>query len=234
MNTSTKSINTDMHGIAIEVGQDVKDLYIEDEGYTQFLYVDSIDADKGTVTLKECDEDKGYIVPCEDIEIKLSNKEIAEHKGLEVIETTTGRNGYPENLEFAIVGFDNFEDAQNLADKYNLKVESFTKKDGWDLWQRSNNWMYEPYKLNVDQDFGDNYNEVDADVIIDAIKDNIDNLEYKDVPDFLREQASILEEIENAEDDEVVVTYMGEYYNTLPRESMSFYHDTRHYVIGLI
>lgn len=167
-------------------------------------------------------------------EVELDLRDIAEQEGFDIIETTTGTNGYPQNLKLAIVGFENFEDAQALADKYNLDVQSFEKRDGWQLWSRNNRTMFEAYKLDVWRDFGDNYNEVDADVIIDSIKDNIDNLEYKDVADYLREQANILEEIENAEEDEVVVTYMGEYYDTLPRESMSFYHDTRHYIIGLI
>lgn len=161
-------------------------------------------------------------------------REIADQEGLDVIETTTGTNGYPQNLKFAIVDFDTFEQAQELADKYNLSIESFEKRDGWQLWSRGNRTMYKPYQLDVHMDFGDNYSEVDEDVIVDGIKDNIDNLEYSDIADYLRGQVEILDEIEKAADDEVVITHMGEYYDTLPQESMIFYHDTRNYTIGLI
>lgn len=160
--------------------------------------------------------------------------DIAEIENLNYIETTTGINGYPQNLKFALTGFENFEHAQEIADKYNLRVESFMKKYGWELWSRNNNWMYEPYKLDVDNDFGDNYSEVDEDLVRQEIKDNIDNIDPDEVVDWLKNRAELIEFCQDAEEDEVVVTYYGEYFDTFKRESMSFSHDTRNYIIGVI
>ena len=229
---------TDKNGIGIAIGQDVEEILTDDYGYNDYyvsgLFVYSLDEDKNTVLLKQHDDDEGYIIPCEDIEVIVDIKELAEDYNLEYIETTTGTNGYPQNIKPALVGFETFEQAQEIADMYNLSIESFEKRDGWSLWTRNNRTMFDAYKLDAQRDFGDNYNEVDADVIIDGIKDNIDNLEYEDIADYLTEQATILEEIESAGENEVVVTYMGKYYDTLPQQSMSFYHDTRYYIIGLI
>lgn len=52
-------------------------------------------------------------------------KEIAYEHGLEIIETTTGRNGYPQELKHAIIGFSTFREAEELAERYGLKITSF-------------------------------------------------------------------------------------------------------------
>ena len=41
--------------------------------------------------------------------------EIASENELQVITTTTGMNGYPQSLKKAIIGFENFEQAEKLA-----------------------------------------------------------------------------------------------------------------------
>lgn len=228
METTTKL--TDKNGVEIQVGQECE-AYNDETGV--YFNGEVVGIKDDYVSVEDMNGDVFDIEPY-DVEVELDLREIAEQEGFDIIETTTGTNGYPQNLKFAIVGFENFEDAQHLANKYGLNVESFRKRDGWQLWNRDNANMYSPYKLDVHRDFGDNYNEVDADVIIEGIKDNIDNLEYKDVADYLKEQSNILEEINRAEENEVVVTYMGEYYDTLPVESMSFSHDTWNYIIGVI
>ena len=44
--------------------------------------------------------------------------EIASENGLQVIDTTTGLNGYPRFLKKAIIGFEDFEQAEKLAEEY--------------------------------------------------------------------------------------------------------------------
>ena len=85
--------------------------------------------------------------------------EIAESNNLEIIETTSQANGYPSNLKYAIIGFETFEDAEKLANEHDLEIESFKKRDGWQLWARAGNRVYKPFK-NSAADFGDNYAEV--------------------------------------------------------------------------
>lgn len=174
----------------------------------------------------------------DEIEIKVDLRNVAEQEGLDIIETTTGTNGYPENLKFAITGFDTFEQAQDLADKYSLSIESFEKRDGWSLWSRGNRTMFSAFQ-NSAEDFGDNYLEygkIDEEEFFEIeIKPSIDNFEdFESVETFLKDKKEIWEEIDKMEEDEIVITLYGDYCDTIKQTSMSFSHDTRNYIIGLI
>lgn len=166
--------------------------------------------------------------------------EIAESNGLEIIETTSQANGYPSNLKYAIIGFETFEDAEKLATEHDLEIQSFEKRDGWQLWARTGNTAYEPFKNNSD-DYGDNYSEFDGGSIDEEtfLQDEVlerlsDFNNFEDLQNFINSKKEFFEEIEKAGVHQKVITYMGDYYETIDAESMYFSHDTHHYVIGLI
>ena len=164
-------------------------------------------------------------------------QEIAEKHDLEIIETTSERNGYPRDLKLAITGFDTFEDAENLAKKYGLNIESFTSRDGWGVWYRTGGKMYKPFELDVYGDFGDNYSEESEKDVCENLSERLEEDIFENIDEkieFIKEQLELLEEISRASDDGVVVSHYGEYWDTFPRESMRFSHDTRQYIIGLI
>ena len=54
------------------------------------------------------------------------------------------------------------------------------------------------------------------------------------VIDKLKSVTEEPEELEYLNDDQLVITYEGNYHETIEKESIYFYHDTNHYVIGLI
>ena len=169
---------------------------------------------------------------------KADLREIAENNGLTYAESTSGTNGYPSNIKGIIIGFDNFKDAEELAEKHGLSIEFFTKKDGWYLWKRTNNQAHEPMK-NSSDDYGDNYNQLEKmneKVFFESeVKDSIENFDnLEDLQNFLSKKQELFEEIENMEVDEIVITCQGEYYETIKKESMYFTHDTNHVTIGLI
>ena len=71
-----------------------------------------------------------------------NNQQLAEVMGYQTVETTTARNGYPENTETVIT-------ANSISElnaiKTNLTKEGFYvsclqlhRRDGWGLWHRSN------------------------------------------------------------------------------------------------
>lgn len=166
-------------------------------------------------------------------------REIAEANNLQIIETTPERNGYPSKLRDAIIGFDSFKEAQELADKHGLSIEVFETKDGWSLWYRSGYTKYEAFNISAET-FGDNYhafsNDIDEDEfieieIIPLIEDISDFTKLQELIDTKKE---IYDAIENAEDDELVITLYGNLLATVKQQTMYFYHDTRHNVIGLI
>ena len=165
-------------------------------------------------------------------------REIADNNGLTYAESTNGGNGYPSNIKGIIIGFDNFEDAEKLAEEHNLTIEFFKKKDGWQLWERTNNQAHEPMK-NSSDDYGDNYNQLEKmneKVFFESeVKDSIENFDnLEDLQNFLSKKQELFEEIEKMEVDEIVITYQGDFYETIKKVSMYFAHDTKTTIIGLI
>lgn len=63
-------------------------------------------------------------------------KELSKRNNLQTIDTTSKANGYPSNTNFGIVGFSNFEAAENFANKYGLSTVLLHKRDGWHFWAR--------------------------------------------------------------------------------------------------
>lgn len=168
-----------------------------------------------------------------------SLRQIATDNGLQLITTTISSNGYPSNLADAIIGFDSFEQAKQLAELHNLSIEIFTKKDGWQLYCRTNNTMYEPLTNSAD-DYGDDYSEFNPTSELHYISEcsqfigeNIFQ-SFDDLQDYIATSKKLYELFENKNEDEIIITCQGNYYDTIKRNSMSFYHDTKTTVIGLI
>lgn len=176
------------------------------------------------------------------METQTDKRLIAEENNLQYIETTAGMNGYPKDIKGAIIGFETFEQAQALADQKDLEIQTFLKRDGWQLWERLQGSVYEE-QVNSAEDFGDNYSdavcwetqeEFFAEEVAERLKDwdfgNLDQVET-----FIKNQREIWEAIENADPEtEVVVTHEGKYYNTIPKRSMIWNFDSQTEAIGLI
>lgn len=164
---------------------------------------------------------------------------LAQENGLTYIETTSQMNGYPSSIMGAIVDFESYEQAEELANEFGLQIETFEKRDGWNLWYRTGNCAYEPF-TNSGSDYGDNYgdwsNGISEEQFFESeVKFALDSFDnFDDIQNFINEKKELFEEIEKADDDEIVITYEGRYYETIKEKSMRFYHDTRHYAIGLI
>ena len=71
-------------------------------------------------------------------------KELSKRSNLQTIHTTDQSNGYPSNTNFGIVGFSNFEAAENFAKKYGLTICQYHARDGWHLWHRQNFSVWKP------------------------------------------------------------------------------------------
>ncbi|WP_297273926.1 hypothetical protein [uncultured Bacteroides sp.] len=163
---------------------------------------------------------------------------IAEIENLQVIETTSAMNGYPQSLKKALIGFQSFEEAERIASEYGLSIEIFTKRDGWQLYYRTNNRAYSAIEISA-EDYGDAYRAFTAsdydDFYENEVQDMIGEFEsFEDVESFLKSQKKIYEAIENLEDDEMVLTCQGKYYDTVKQYTMCHYYDTKTTIIGLI
>lgn len=166
--------------------------------------------------------------------------EIAELENLQYIETTSQITGYPANIKPALIGFDTFDHAKDVAQMYGLSIQFFEKKDGWQLWYRTGNKAYRAFE-NGSDDYGDNYSEYDGGSIDEEtfleneVLDRLsDFTSFEELENFILLKNELFEEIEKAQPDQKVITYMGNFYETISAESMHFSHDTRNYAIGLI
>lgn len=165
--------------------------------------------------------------------------EIANEYNISVVETTTGTNGYPQCLKKALIGFENFEQAKEIANQYpEVRITTFHKRDGWQLWERDNNTTYEAFQKSA-SDFGDDYNQFTSEDVEDffenEVKPFLESFEdFESLNKFLKEREEVLDKIQLLDDNEIVITYQGRYYDTIEKESMSFYHDTHSYCIGII
>ena len=170
--------------------------------------------------------------------------EIASENGLQVIDTTTGLNGYPQCLKKAIIGFENFEQAEKLAEEYHLDIEVFTKRDGWQLWSRDNNSAYDAFERSA-SDYGENYQQFEANMsqddflqqvgaasFIAELADDEDGLDR--IEEYIKDLRELYTEIEIADDDEIVIAEGDVYVETIKKRTMQYSYDTKHYVIGLI
>lgn len=164
--------------------------------------------------------------------------EIASENGLQVVDTTASRTGYPEALQKAIIGFDTFEQAEELAKENGLSIEAFKQHDGWDLWYRTGCQMGEAF-LRSAEDFGDDYRGYTKEDLegfyLNEVQPMVSDFEdFDSLRCFLDKMEKINDEIEDAEDDELVLTCCGEYYATIKARVMSYYYDAHSYAIGLI
>lgn len=163
---------------------------------------------------------------------------VAYENGLDIIETTTDLGGYPRNLKNAIIGFSTYEEAESLANEYGLRVTTFEKRDGWQLWVRNNGITYGALEITSD-DYGDdyyNYYATDKDSFyreeVEPRLENYDDEEERE--SFLEDMREIYKAIEAIDDTQVVITCDGRYYETIDAKSMSWSHDTKNYEIGVI
>lgn len=166
---------------------------------------------------------------------------IAEKQGLSLIETTDQMNGYPSNTKMAIVGFDTFEQAEEIAKEYNLSIKVFKKRDGWQLWYRTGNTAYEPFN---NEEFLQEIDNIEIYTCgeewryTDRIKGLIEGLDNLDVIKTLVDNChKVYEEFATLGEEQMIIIdssvsisecEIGE------RFSMSYTEDVYSYEIGLI
>jgi len=163
---------------------------------------------------------------------------IAYENGLEYIETTTGTNGYPQNICGAIIGFGTFEEAEKLARTHGLTIRTFFKRNGWDLYQRNNNTTYRALHITA-SDYGDDYSQFETSdrrhFFENEVKPFLDDMEsLDDLRKFINQKEKIFEKLEDIDDGQIVITYCGNYYETIDRELMEWSDDSKTWVIGIM
>ena len=168
-------------------------------------------------------------------------REIAEEHNLELVEVTQGRNGYPSNIKEGIIGFETFEQAEEIATEYDCVVVAFHRRDGWQLWENLGT-RYEPFDNLADEDVCRFDNAKDAVEFLLEDKDNymdeytndclnIGEAEYNNKLKKYDDEIAFINE--NWKEGKVIVGSELLYMDVLDRYTMGYYDDTHHYVIGI-
>ena len=155
-----------------------------------------------------------------------------------LIETTSEANGYPRNLRKAIIGFESYEQAEELAEKHGLSIEMFERRDGWDLWTRRDSIFkafdmasiyseegYDFYKKISFEDFCEHEN------VSSSLKECED---FDEMLAWVESFKELFEEIEDLKEGEILIK--DNYNNTFVSKeyTMAYSYDSHQYAIGLI
>lgn len=62
-------------------------------------------------------------------------KRIANENGLNVVFTTTGKNGYPKSTAAALTGFATYDDAEKFSASHGGSVNILHRKNGWEFFE---------------------------------------------------------------------------------------------------
>lgn len=163
---------------------------------------------------------------------------LAQQFNLELISTTDSQNGYPHNEMQAIIGFDNFEQVEELAEKNNLTVEIFSKRDGNDFWFRTDNKAYEAFERES-ADYGEGCETYTKEDVEKYYANEIEGMlsEFEDLDElsaFVDSHKAIYSALKNLKDGELLIVCNGEVCDTVQKTTMSYNNDSCTYAIGLI
>lgn len=156
--------------------------------------------------------------------------DLAEQLGLDIVSVTESSNGYPQNVQLALIGFDNFDQAEDVANANDLTIVSIYKRDGWNLWAEQGA-ACGPIKLGA-EDYGDDYMSFDSswdeEDLTDDLRRAIDGIEELDdiftIVDFYKK---FKEELDDTSDDEQVIArmYDADTIEIIKKEVMSWQDD---------
>ncbi|MBB1530174.1 MAG: hypothetical protein HG466_005665 [Prevotella sp.] len=163
---------------------------------------------------------------------------LAKQENLELISTTDSQNGYPHNEMQAVIGFDSFEQAEELAEKNNLSVEIFTKRNGNDFWFRTGNKAYEAFERES-ADYGEDCTTYTKEDVEKYYTNEIEGMlsDFEDLDElsaFVDSHKAIYAALKNLKDGELLIVCNGEVCDTVQQTTMSYENDSRMYAIGLI
>ena len=171
---------------------------------------------------------------------KYKLNELVENSELEltIISTTSEASGYPANVKDAIIGFENFDEAEQFAKLHHLDIIRVERANGSDLWTRRGTAYKE---LERDgSEFGDDwlaYSPLSFDAkefFADTIKDIVTDMEtLDDAIECLNKFKELIDAIESADDEELVLSD-GSNIETIKIHSMRYSYDSHMYAIAVI
>ena len=165
-------------------------------------------------------------------------QEIAYNEGLELVSTTTGMNGYPQNVNYALIGLDDFQQAETLVKKYRyLEIVTLHKRDGWHLWDFKERNTYQAMQVESSW-YGDDYKILDCsseEYFNDYVMPNINTMYNMDELEcFVYHHKKIMEHLDDLQEGCSLVLCNGQYHDEIKTETMRWNHDVHTYEIAIV
>jgi len=166
--------------------------------------------------------------------------DLAHEDGLDVVELTTGSNGYPAGLGgHAVIGFSDSEDLIKFMATvgYNVELHEFHSRNGWHFYNDAG-WT-DKVEYSIDDylnKLGENYEVVDENRIKELIKNRLNDFDV-DVDELdglildLKEYSNTLDILDSNLETHTIYRDGVEYDEVIISPNMS--HDTHLYSIGL-
>ena len=147
----------------------------------------------------------------------------AEELGLIIIETTSEGNGYPNNLKKAVIGFENFEDAENFVRENGGEIIQLSRKAGHQLWSRGGR-VYEPFNMQKVYDNDpccEMYFCGDEERFTENIKEQIAEVnDFALIQSLIEEKTEIWEQFCTLGEDEFILIKDGQFEDVVEGERM--------------
>lgn len=164
--------------------------------------------------------------------------EIAYNEGLELVSTTTGVNGYPQNVNYALIGLDDFQQAETLVKKYPfLEIVTLHKRDGWHLWNFKERNTYQAMQVEASW-YGDDYEILSGsseEYFNDYVMPNINTMYNMDELEcFIAYHKKIMEYLDDLQEGCSLVLCNGQYHDEIKKETMRWNHDVHTYEIAIV
>lgn len=173
-------------------------------------------------------------------------QQIAQAEGLSVEPTTTDRTGYPTHEEWALTGFETWEQAERVSGKYGLTLFWGSQKSGWHNWYVGCDFALEPmtcYEAFSDDryDVYDSFDEyrIQEEAYMKEELEDISNNAGLTEEERKSEAEAIKERYENKFDNikkwhtdgYALLFANGEYEGSYPKEMVSYSYDDRIYAV---
>jgi hypothetical protein len=161
----------------------------------------------------------------------------AEELGYEIIETTSEGNGYPSNLKKAVIGFEDFEDAEYFVKENGGEIIELKRKAGQQLWSRGSR-AFEPFYMSTIYDNDPNYEMYfcgDEERFTDNVKEQI--AEFNDfalIQSYVEDKSEIWDEFCTLGENEFILVKDGKFEDVIEEERMDYEYDSTYYRIGVI
>lgn len=159
--------------------------------------------------------------------------EIARIEGLDIVSTTDKRDGYPSHVKRVLTDFYNFDEAREVAEKYDLELIWIDRRDGWQLYHRGDK-AYAPLVISSER-YGDNYNifydeddwlEFQGDLLHNITEYKIGRKSLKEVDKWLQTTQDVLDLIDTLGEEQGVL-YDGYEGKIIDTAGIYFNHDSK-------